>query len=253
MKTFFLRIRYFFIIAAFAGFFGYNALLIQQSVKEELIALNQIADSNDYKNPMFAMDDIGNPIGVAMLKKKAFIESQLLLSTSDSIGLAINLEDSLVNLQIKGVTIFSSRISSYEVSSVLKAISIPTYYKLFSKPLSIDKQSGTIVKEPIVVKKAPKDTIEAAQAEIIPDSIIRPQATLEFMVDGGILLCLTHPEEAHQNRLKKLIKQTWFYLTYAVQFKKPDYQPTIKLIIPNDDIIVIYRALPYDAHFALKL
>lgn len=253
MKTFFLRMRYVFIIGACLGFFGYNAFLIQDSVHEKLVELNHIPDSNDYKNPMFMIDPEANPKGIEMLKQKAFVESQLLLSGADSIGLAINLHDSLVGLQIKGVTIFSSKISEFEVSRVLDVISVPTYYKLFSKPLSIAEQRGTIVKEPIIVKKAPKDTIEAAQAEIIPDSLIRPSATLEFMVDGGILLCITHPEEADQNRFKKLIRQTWHFLTFAVQFKKPDYQPTIKLVIPNDDIIVIYRALPYDAHFALKL
>lgn len=249
----FVRFRYLFILAGCMAFFGYNSWLIQQSVHEKTDLLNQLADSIDYKNPLLAIDAKNNPKGAELVKEKAFIESQLKLSAHDSIGLVIHVPDSLIELQIKGVTIFRSKISKMEISNALYALSLPAYYKLFAVPLTIREQISSVVKEPIIVKKAPKDTIEAAQAEIIPDSIIHQSADLKFLVDGDILLQITHPEKENNKFLLKMVNQTIYFLRFALKFEKPNYQPTIKLTIPNEDIIVIYRALPWNAHFAVKL
>lgn len=253
MKAFIIRVKYYLLFSIIlVAFIGFNAYLARQAVKIKLAEINQ---SDSIPNPKGILSSINrdeNPEGYELLKEKAFLEAQIELSNSDSITLVIDLRDSLAVLQIKGVTVYASKIIRYSYSSLLNDISVPVYYKIFSKPLTVHQQLSTIAKEPIVIKIAPKDTIEAAKAEIIPDSIVNESVVLNFMVDEDILVVITNHEEEGSYFNQKL-KWSYQFLKQLVELKKVVYQPTIKMVIPNDDIVVIYRALPWKAKIAIKL
>ncbi len=253
MKNFIGRAKYYLIIAIlFLGFIFTCAYFARVAVKTKLHEINQLAGEPNAEDPLNLIDRNENPKGFELLKEKAFLEAQIELSNSDSISMAIDLSDSTAVLQIKGVSIYTAKITNFTYSNLLNDISVPVYYKIFKEPLAIHEQFSTVAKEPIVIKIAPKDTIEAAKAEVIPDSVVNQSAVLKFFISEDILVVITNHEEEGSIFYQKL---NWSYqfLKQLVEFKKVVYQPTIKLIIPNDDIVVIYRALPWKAKIAIKL
>lgn len=234
------------------SFIGYNAYMARKAIIAKATELNNIVEFNE-KDPLNTINPKKNIKEFELVKQKALIESQLELSNFDSIGLVIDLIDSLAYLQIKGVTIYQAKIAKYYYSNALRSISVPAYYKLFGTPMTVYEQKSTVVKEPIVVKKAPKDTIEAAQAEVIPDSVVNESAVLEFKINEGIKLIISNHEEDEGSYLEHKFLWSYHFLQQLVKNKEVTYQPTIKLIIPNTDIVVIYRAIPWKAKIAIRI
>jgi hypothetical protein len=253
MRVFILGWRYYLVAAiSLIGFIAFNAYIAREAVKIELARLNQLDSALNPKNPLNYIDRDKNPQEFELVKEKAFLEAQIELSNSDSIALVIDLRDSLAVLQIKGVAIYTSKISNYSFSTLLNAISVPVYYNIFSKPLTVYQQISTIAKEPIVIKIAPKDTIEAAKAEVIPDSVVNQSTVLKLVINEDIQVVITNHEE-EGSPLNRKLNWSYQFIKKLIAFKKVDYQPTIKLVIPNEDIVVIYRALPWNAKIAIKL
>ena len=54
------------------------------------------------------------------LKQKAWLESRLKMASLDSIGLAIDLEQRLIQLELKGVVVMSSKIRDCSISGFFK-------------------------------------------------------------------------------------------------------------------------------------
>jgi hypothetical protein len=253
MKKFIVRGKYYLIVSIlFLGFIGTCAYMAREAVKIKFTEINQLVPEPNPDDPMASIDRDENPKGFELVKEKAFLEAQIELSNSDSIALVIDLSDSIAFLQIKGVTIYTAKISRYTYSSLLDDISVPVYYKIFGKPLVVQEQVSNIAKEPIVIKIAPKDTIEAAKAEIIPDSVVNQSTVLNFIINKDLLVVITNHEE-EGSYLNQKLNWSYQFLKQLFELKKAVYQPTIKLIIPNDDIVVIYRALPWKARIAVKL
>jgi hypothetical protein len=253
MKSFLFRIKIYLVLAiVLLAFIGFNAYMAREAIIAKTANLNSIVEFNE-KDPLNAINPFKNTKEYELVKQKALLEAQLELSNSDSIALIIDLVDSLAFLQIKGVTIYQAKITKYFYSSALKSMSMPAYYKLFSNPLTVYEQKSTVVKEPIVVKIAPKDTIEAAKAEVIPDSVVNQSAVLEFKINQDILVVISNHEEDEGSYLKHKFFWSYQFLEQLMKNKKVAYQPTIKIIIPNTDIVVIYRALPWKSRIAIRL
>ena len=121
--------------------------------------------------------------------------------------------------------------------------------------------SGTFVKEPIVVKKAPKDTIEAARQATVPDSIKTGPAYVALTLDYNIRLSLYQKNTGSVWALiyrfifksGRRFRQAGETIRGAVTFRVPDYRPEIRVYIPKDDLVTIYRALPADTRVVIKL
>ncbi len=136
-----------------------------------------------------------------------------------------------------------------------------SYLGLFSKPFTTVDNSGTFVKEPIVVKKAPKDTIEAARQATVPDSVKTGPAYVAMTLDYNIRLSLYQENTGSiwaliyrfifksGRRFRQAGETIWGPLT----FKVPEYRPEIRVFIPKDDLVTIYRALPVDTHVVIKI
>ena len=196
-----------------------------------------------------------------MVKYKAYKEAMLKLSKKDSIQLSVNLNDSSIGLYINGVNIHQVHIKLFKQDNLLNELSNKQYVKIFSEPVKISSQNATIIKEPIVVRQAPKDTIEAALIATEPITLTQNPAFIFLRLEYGIDLFIEQDSnpDFHDNWVKfshyakfntsKILNSFFRFIT----FKKQEYYPTITIKIPATDLRAIYRALPQNAFVVISL
>ena len=196
-----------------------------------------------------------------LVKERAYMQALLQLSEDDSIQLVVNLSDSTVNLSMKGIIIHQAKISEFTRDKLYDKLSLDQEIKLFSRPLSLQHQYATIVKEPVVIRQAPKDTMEAALNAWQPDTLIQNPAYASFTFEHNIQLVFEQDENksfrdkweryrfySHLKTEKVKTSTTGFFC-----FRKQEYSPELTIKIPVDDLRAIYRALPNHAYVVLKL
>jgi hypothetical protein len=198
---------------------------------------------------------------VNLIKQKAYKEALLKLSESDSIQLVINLSDSTINLIIKGVIIHQTKIVEYTKDKFLRKLPLIQEVKFFSQPLLVQSHFATIVKEPVVVRHAPKDTTEAALNAWQPDTLIQNPAFVAFTTEEKIRIFFEQNEnKSFSDKLKKIGFYNHFFAKKVITsqknffgFKKQEYIPNIIVKIPVDDLRAIYRALPNNTYIVVKM
>ena len=196
-----------------------------------------------------------------LVKEKAYLEALLKLAESDSIQLVINGSDSTVNLSIKGMVIQQTKIRSLDIDKIFNEMSLMQQVKLFSQPLTVHSQYASIVKEPVVVRQAPKDTLEAALNAWQPDTLVQNPAFLILTADKGIHLIFEQEDNpTFLDKWKKFgfysrlrIRSSIQAVSDFVSLKKQVYHPTITLTMPVDDLRAIYRALPNQIFVVIHL
>ena len=92
---------------------------------------------------------------VSLEKKKAFYQSRLTMANTDSIGLTLNLVDSLACLEINGVVVHKVKISKINESSVFRKANTYAIASMLSSPLTVTSSIATIKKVPLMIKLAP--------------------------------------------------------------------------------------------------
>lgn len=192
---------------------------------------------------------------IPLTRKKAYTESLLKLSEKDSIHLIVNLHDSLVGLYINGVQIHKIPIRYFKNDKLLKNLSNHEYLNIFSSPVPIRSQESTIIKEPIVVRHAPKDTLEASLNAYKPDSVIQDPAFLSLQIDHGINLIFEQDQlSERKDKWARWKFRSGIWAGRARQniidffnLKKIGYAPALVLEMPADELRAIYRALPTHA------
>lgn len=195
------------------------------------------------------------------VKQRSYKQALLKLSEQDSIQLIVNLADSIVCLSIKGVIIHETQINNFKEDKVLKKLPNMEYVKLFSQALKIQSQWATIVKEPIVVRQAPKDTAEAALNAYQPDTLIQKPAFMKLELDHGIHIIFeqdVNPTFKHKfvrfAFITKInVKNIYKEILHFIRFQKSEYNPTIVIKMPADDLRAIYRAFPTNTYVVLKI
>nr|WP_321452947.1 hypothetical protein [uncultured Carboxylicivirga sp.] len=197
----------------------------------------------------------------SQVKEKAYKESLLKMSENDSIQLVVNLEDKTVNLSIKGIFIHQTKMSYLKTDQFWSSLSIAEEVRLFSKPLSVQSVYTTIIKEPVVIREAPKDTLEASANAWKPDTLIQNPAYVMLHTENNFRIVLEQEENENdfmnrvklkflnQIRVENLKKSVHRFFT----FKKQEYVPTIVIKLPTEDIRSIYRALPSNTLITLKI
>ncbi len=196
-----------------------------------------------------------------LVKEKAYKEALLKLAGSDSIQLVMNLSDSTVNLSIKGVVIHQTKVRSFERDKIFGKMPLNQQVKVFSQPLLVQSQFATIVKEPIVIRQAPKDTLEAEQNAWQPDTLFQDPAFLILSAEYGIHLIFEQEVNpairdkwkrfGFYNRLR--IKRSIQSLSNSVRFRKQEYHPTITIKMPADELRAVYRALPQNTFIVINI
>jgi hypothetical protein len=187
-----------------------------------------------------------------LTKDRTFLTARLALASNDSIGLTLNIRDSLVQLETKGVVLKQVHFEEAEISRFFKSFNPGNYSKVFSKPFKITDMGGTIVKEPITVKKAPKDSIEAAQNATKMDTA-KVEEFVEWHIElnKAFIISLVQSDRKIGNinwptweyRLRRHYHTLKTTIQDLVLLKRPAYYPEITIFIPKNEAKSFYRGL----------
>lgn len=191
----------------------------------------------------------------------AFKKSLMEASKSDSIYMVIDLGDSSLQLHIKGVPIHYTKMSQVAIDSWLTEMPTAYFNYLYANPMTITLERSTIVKEPVVVREAPKNPEEAAVNAYQPDTLIQNPAFVEFELSQNLLLILEQYPDVYEIDTKarkqfsrdRMSRNLSNKLSSVTHLKIPHYQPQIKMSLPVKDLRAIYRALPKNVSIILHL
>jgi hypothetical protein len=192
-------------------------------------------------------------------KEESFLKSKLAKSDLDSISLSINIPDSNLSLEIKGIAIYNVKIDYINVSPLFKSLDKKALMNCFSLPFTINYQFATIVKEPIVIKQAPKDTTEYANQPAPSIDTLKPRmVAYYFQLDKNIILDIRQSEKTDLAAYLKYSMNYYYWYTGKqlqdiIHFHLPEYIPWIQIQINCKDALALYRALPNKAVISIRL
>jgi hypothetical protein len=189
-------------------------------------------------------------------KQNAFELSRLELAKSDSVALIINLVDSIVTLDLKGLSVHKAKIVHFSKSSLLDALHPDAELAMLSKPMKVKNSYSTIVKEPRIYRKAPKDTIEAAQQELTQDTLAARMPSVYILdLDNDIHISILHQIEegfSYSPFMKEQKRKQFNAATDSIiKGKLPEYIPSITIELAKSDATTIFRAIPHHALVAI--
>lgn len=190
--------------------------------------------------------------------KEAYLKSRLQLAENDSINLSINLRDSLLAIEIKGTVVYSVPIETIKKSKIFANLKKDVLVNYFSTPFCVLQQNSTFLKEPLIVKKAPKDTTEASKNNVQADTTLPPVVACNLYTDKDLIINIRQSEENDKMSLYKYqfnynYQLTSIQLKKIIRLKVPDYVPWILIEINKKDAVAIFRALPEHAFISILL
>jgi hypothetical protein len=193
-----------------------------------------------------------------LLKERAFLQSRIAMAETDSIYLTINLADSIINLEICGVSVYSSKFSRQQVSKILRTGNKYILSTMFSRPFTVSEDYSSIKKVPLMIKMAPKDTSEF-KPDIIPDTADVEPVNYIMETENGTRFIFYQEEKMNPGDglhqfyfdLRFRLRNFVISLRSILGFKIPEYHPYIKLRIPRADAKIFYRGLPENGQIAV--
>ncbi len=194
---------------------------------------------------------------LGMLKEKACFQSKIEMAKTDSVYLSLNLNDSTANLEISGVVVHTALMSDMKISNILRKGDRFVILTMLSSPLTITKAVSSIVREPLMISIAPRDTSEF-QPDVIPDTTDSEPVNYILEMQNDVRLYFYQDEkEGRFSTLKFDIRErlinTLASLKSVMLLKVPEYKPYIRVHLPKADAKIIYRALPKQGQVAVCL
>ncbi|MCI0690661.1 hypothetical protein L0337_01495 [candidate division KSB1 bacterium] len=193
---------------------------------------------------------------------QAFWQTRLQLANGDSISLSVDLIDSVASLEVKGVPMRQCKILRYRRSGVIKRLRAQGRLQPWlSKPFVVQKELATLLKAPIRIKEAPKDTIEASESKGQDLPIEHRDAEFTLHFDRSLTLVV---EQAQPPSFKGRLRRIWYdmrrvfgdagsALVALLHLQLPQHRIWIEIELSREDAKAIYRALPSRAGLALRL
>ncbi len=196
-----------------------------------------------------------------LIHEKAFLNARLTMSGSDSLGLTINLKDSLVQLEMKGVVLRQIKFEKAEMSRFFKGIQPTAYGQHFSKPFFITEIEGSIEKNPVIVRKVPKDSVEAAQTQVPIDTSKVGFVEWHLVLDSALLVSIVQSDQhgsraggsTFSYRLRRHMKTLRATNRDVIRLRKPEIFPEITVFIPAGEAKSFFRALPPNGLVVVRL
>jgi hypothetical protein len=227
-------------------------------------AITPISSNDTIDSGFFQLDDtqraeINNIISLE--NELAFEKNRLNLAEKDSIYMILDLPDSLLLLEIKGVTIKKAKILDIEMSHRFALISHENMLPWIAEPFILERDLSTIPKSPIVIKQAPKDTIEAAKMSSKPAPPDSTNVFFTLYFDKNLVLEVEQGNPREKDNTEKVktyrsIKKEEMTRSVFKMLQKPqqtDQPMLIKLVINEVEARSIYRAVPVKTRLVLKL
>lgn len=199
---------------------------------------------------------------VKMLREKAYLTGRIDMAKTNGISLVVDLEDSVIRLELKGVVIHKAPILNYSKSRLFEYSDQFAISKLLSFPGTVISYEGTLPKEAIIVKIAPKDTTEANnRPNIAPDTSKIEAVYYNLKLDNGINLHISQIEEkSYKGKLagfifysREYFSALWNNTTTLISLKRPKLQINLWIKMDAKDGRIIYRSLPPNAHVTVRL
>ncbi len=195
-----------------------------------------------------------------LLRQKALLGACLKMTETDSIGLLVNVRDSLIQLLIRGVPVRSVAIGRYELSPLFSRASPEAVYGMLSSPLLITGTRATFRKDPVSIRIAPRDTSEAV-TDIRPDTATVEPVFFTITTNRNVRLCFAQQESsAGADRragfffsLGERLRGIPPFAGAVARLRIPPYEPCIRIWIPRAEAKIIYRAIPREGMIALTL
>lgn len=201
-----------------------------------------------------------NGIGKLELEK-AYLSGLLTLSRQDSAYLNLNLADSLLLLEIKGVTVRVCPLKEIRITKRLRCFNQYQLLQWVSQPFHGRAELSTIPKIRYVVKEAPKDTSEAALQSAMPVASDSSSVFFILYFDRNLAIEFEQAEDPYETEeeaitqyhenIQRAIRQST--LSAILHRSVPEPQILIRLTISKADARAIYRGLPVFPGLVLKL
>lgn len=201
----------------------------------------------------------------AQINNQAETNSNILatMKTIDSIGVIINLRDSLLILMCHGVVLRNCPIAGYATSASWKALCaggrIHSYVAI---PFTLATESATIPKIPITVKNAPRDTIAAAKENVHDTCSLPKRGDIAITMHFNNALTLNFFQSEDYSTKATLISLPHFILSGIMDEIRRHVENTIhgklsgmaivvSVELSHDDAGILYRAFPRNGKLAL--
>ncbi|MDX9774237.1 MAG: hypothetical protein RBT02_12580 [Bacteroidales bacterium] len=239
-------------------FFIYYLVMSVSAVSHTVNAFNDSYFSSLEQNEEDTINQCAIPGYIDMLRQKAYLSSQIRLAESDSIGLLINVRDSVIQLLIKGLPVRTVRIDAYDVSPFFQRANQEAIYSMLSAPATITRMQATFRKDPVTIKIAPRDTSEAV-VDVRPDTTDFEAVFFTIDTDHDIRFYFEQQEDTIKADrrakfffdLKDRSRNASATMKAITRFRIPPYVPYIKIWIPKAEAKIIYRAIPREGMIVL--
>lgn len=175
------------------------------------------------------------------------------LAKSDSISLIVDLSDSLVQIHLKGMDLFHTKILKRYPENVLNSTTQPAYLQL-GKVTEIKSEMANLPKKPIKKVKAASDGI--SQLNTKPDSIPNPELIWRFTTENNISVIITGVKMAPDSTFKMHPRADLLKYRAHEFFDEiipAEYSPVIYFWLNDADARSIFRAVPENGKVLFRL
>jgi len=240
-----------------------SALLLIFISVYTILSVGAVRDRMKLAQTQVEETDSVSPSLIDLMKEKAWVESRIKMASGDSIGLSIDLEKQILQLELKGVVVMATKIRDYSASGFFKRMDGNVYFSMFGTPLTIQKFESSIEKNPFKVVIAPKNEAEAEAATVKKDSIrdenvfwtVKFDREFELNIQG--IDSISESESKYKLgkgfEFKRDLKNIYSSFKQIIKFRKPVYTPEILISIPENEAKAILRALPRNASVTIRI
>ena len=202
-----------------------------------------------------------NPALTDLILAENFWKNRLKMAKQDSIGLVIDLIDSIVSIDIKGVPVRECKIKNYEISPVLLYAKDKGALNGWSaENFVLQDYWATLPKAPIKVKEAPADTNEAKEIVDANPPVERQDVRFILQFNKNLILQFDQIEpfvftgwfEKHFRDLQFRLEKGIEFIYTMIKHKWPEPELRIKIKISQADAKAIFRALPQKAQTIVR-
>ncbi len=198
---------------------------------------------------------------IRLENEKAYQAARLSLSGKDSVYFVLSIPDSAIILEIKGVPVRVNKFAGFEISNRFALISHENLLPWISEPFLLERDLSTIPKSPIVVKQAPKDTVEAQKASTAPAPPDSTDVYYTLYFDRNLVIEVEQANPQGKGNIQKVqdyldFKRKEDRMSVIQTLKNPQQvnQPLqIRIVLNADDAKAIFRAIPENSHLILRL
>ena len=196
----------------------------------------------------------------ALEREETFWKNRIEIAKNDQFNLILNFPDSLMELEIKGISVQQTKIQSYTLCPEIKKIKDELgSRKWFRQPVSLREQWATIPKRPIRVKDITTMENLADSLNFSPASDDSGDVSIILVCSGNLSIGISQIKKPLSDNpfLFRSIEQESISrrssVTDSVRYWDLLREEWITLKVRRLDATAIYRALSEDSQLVIRL